>query len=177
MYTKTTLSKRKFLAASAAGFCSSLLLTTPALAHRAARTETQVTLHEDGRVDIIHLMHTDDTKRALHHEGIIDKPNILGLKARAQVALYVSEHFALYSNDTPVELDLIGAEIEGPNVYIYQEGRYDSPVDTLSINANMLRELIGNQTNSVNIKFTNESGPQTRSLDFKGRDKRKNIFS
>jgi len=176
MRAPKSLSKRQFLVVSAAGMSAAFFPFMPAMAHRAARTETDIKIYEDGRIDIIHLMHTDDTKRALFTGGIINKPDILGLKARAQVALYVAETFAMFSEDAPIELELIGAEIEGPNVYIYQQGKVDSSVDTLSIDAAMLREFIDNQTNSVNIKFKTESGPQTHSLDFTGRDGRKNIL-
>ncbi len=166
-----TFTKRDFLAATAAGFCLSAAL--PASAHRAARTETEVTLYEDGRIDIIHLMHTDDTQRALYETGLLEKPDLLSLKARAKAALYVSEHFAIFANDKAIELELIGAEIEGHNYYIYQQGRTNASLEQLAIEASMLRELIDTQTNSVNIK----ANRQTYSLDFKNRDGRKTIVS
>jgi len=166
------ITKRKFLAVTAAGFYASTLPTL-SWAHRAARTETEVTLYDDGRIDVIHLMHTDDTKRALFDVGILDKPDLLGLKARAKVALYVESHFSIFANDTPVELEVIGAEIEGPNFYVYQQGHTDAPAKDISLEASMMRELIHSQTNSVNIKH----GGETYSLDFRGRDGRKHIIS
>jgi len=167
----SSISKRKFLAVSAAGICTSIA-ASPVWAHRAARTETEITFHSDGRIDIIHLMHTDDTKRALYESGIIEKPDLLSLKARAQAALYVEDNFAIYAGEKPIYMEIIGAEIEGPNFYVYQQGLTDAPVKDLSIEAAMLREFISTQTNSVNVKI----GTLTQSLDFTGRDGRKKIL-
>ncbi len=142
----------------------------PALAHRLARTETDVRFKGDGSVTIIHAYHVQDVQDALYTAGIIDRPDISGLRARAKLALYTAEHFAIWVNETPIELDLIGAEVEGGTVYVYQEATEAYP-GALRIKAAMLRDLVHDQRNSVNVDLAGK----ITTLEFRGDDSLKTL--
>lgn len=154
--------RRTFLA----GFSASCLLgvAPAAFAHRAARTETEVKIHPDGQVDVIHVYHLQDAKDALYQAGLIETPDLTPLRARAQLALYTNDRFAVMNGETSVELETIGAEIEGDSVYIYQQGQTRS--GPFAIKAEMLRELLHGQINSVNVIRNGK----TVTLDFRGDD-------
>jgi hypothetical protein len=156
---------RRIIVAGALAIAAS----APAYAHRLARTETEVRISPDGTVSVIHVYHLQDAQSALFHAGLIDQPDLSSLRARAKLALYTEQRFAIAASDINAELEIIGADIEGDSVYIYQEGQIgDGP---LSVDARMLRDLIKTQSNSVNIV----RGRQTVTLDFSGDDGPKQV--
>lgn len=138
--------------------------TVPAFAHRLARTETEIRIEADGQLSIIHVYHLQDAQNALYKAGLIERPDLMSLQSRAKLALYTESSFALLENGQPVTLTLIGAEVQGDSIYVYQEGT--TTADALSVDARMLRELIKGQSNSVNIIRNN----RTVTLDFRGDD-------
>lgn len=151
------------------GAIAAFAVVVPASAHRLARTETEIRIAPDGAVSVIHVYHLQDAQSALFQAGIIAQPDLSSLRARAKLALYTQERFTVAANGIPATLDIIGAEIEGDNVYVYQDGLI-SP-GALSIDARMLRDLIKAQSNSVNIIRDG----RTLTLDFAGDDGPKQV--
>ena len=156
--TPTRLTRRAVMAGATA------FAAVPALAHRLARTETDVRIAEDGTVGVTHVYHLQDAQSALFEAGLIDAPDLGSLRAQARLALYTEEHFALLVDGRPSPLSIVGAEIEGDSVFVYQEGSV-AP-GPLSVKAGMLRDLLERQINSVNVV----RGGRTVTLDFKGDD-------
>jgi hypothetical protein len=149
------------------GGIAALTVATPALAHRLARTETEIRISTDGTVTVVHVYHLQDAQSALFHAGFIDQPDLSSLRARAKLALYTQERFAISAKGELANLQIIGAEIEGDSVYIYQDGQISD--GALTIDARMLRDLIKTQSNSVNIirdgttvtlDFSEDDGPK-----------------
>lgn len=156
------------------GGIAALSFAVPTLAHRLARTETEIRIADDGAISVVHVYHLQDAQSALFQAKLIDQPDLSSLRARAKLALYTQERFAVAAGDGPVPLDIIGAEIEGDSVYIYQEGQIQEDQigdGTLTIDARMLRDLIKNQSNSVNILRYD----QTMTLEFSGDDGSKQV--
>ncbi|MEL6687087.1 MAG: DUF6702 family protein [Pseudomonadota bacterium] len=142
---------------------------SPAFAHRLARTETEVRVQADGKIEVTHIYHVHDVQRAFFEAGLIDSPDLTPLEARARLALHTRDHFKLRSADGDITLDIIDAEIIGHHAYLYQEGIASGPID--SVSATMLRDLISTQINSVNLIIDGE----TTTLDFSGTDGSKRI--
>ena len=135
-------------AALLGGACA--LLATPALAHRVKRVESEVVFRDDGSVSVTHVYHAQDAQDALFGAGLIDKPDIAGLRERAKLALYTGETFALTVGGEVVPLDVLGAELLGNSVYVYQEA--DAvPDGTVAVRAAMLHGLLFGQINSVTV--------------------------
>lgn len=150
------------------------LPTAPAFAHRLTTTETRVDIKRTtGKVEVVHTFHTHDTETALFDAGVIEKADLTLLRPRAQMALYVEKTFELFENGKAVPLKLLGAEFEKRNVYTYQEGMLKTPFQTLSVSASMMRPLIKNQINNVDVYIDG----QVTSLQFRGADERKNILA
>jgi len=151
------------------GGIAATMAAAPSFAHRLARTETEVRISPDGTIAVIHVYHLQDAQSALFHAGLIDQPDLSSLRARAKLALYTERNFAVAAGDVSATLEIIGAEIEGDSVYIYQEGQIGG--GPLTVDARMLRDLIKTQSNSVNIV----QGGQTITLDFSGDDGPKQV--
>ena len=123
-----------------------------------------MTISSNDEVSIVHVYHLQDAQSALFKIGLIDRPDLGSLRARAQLALYTEASFTLAEGGVPIELEIIGAEIQGDSAYVYQQGLIGN--GALSVDARMLRSLLKGQSNSVNIV----RGGTTVTLDFSGDD-------
>ena len=138
------------------GAGAAVLLPAPALAHRVNRAETTVEFssepggREDGYVSVTHIFHAADAQDALYRAGLIKRPDIADLRARARLALHVEETFQILVNEVEQPLSTVGAEIIGNNVYVYQEATGVYP-GQLHIRAGMLHGLVRGHRNDVTV--------------------------
>lgn len=123
-----------------------------------------------GSIEVIHRLHTHDAELgiiAIVGDRTLTLDKLIG---RAQLAIYVEQHFLLARLDDDgvgalLKLDLIGAEIEGEFVLVYQEYRGQLP-SQFAVHNNILRDVFPEQVNHVNIAL----GGEVRSLIFRGDD-------
>ena len=71
----------------------------PAMAHDAPRVETEVVLNAENIVEVTHVLQLSTSQRMLYKAGVIDKNDLSGLKARAQLAPCL-----LYTSPSPRDL-------------------------------------------------------------------------
>ena len=167
------LSRRRTLQ-SISGAAIVAALPASAFAHREKKTLTTIEWNADkNMLYVIHSYHLHDAETALAAKGIIDRPDLFSLKARAKLALYTAKHFSLTSNGQEIELDILGAETEAKTVYVYQQAKLDAPPTELIISAAMLRDIIPGQLNNVDVKLNGE----TRSVQFKKNDGPKKVLA
>jgi hypothetical protein len=100
-------------------------------------------------------------------EGRISLENLVG---RAQLALYVEGRFSIASQDaggvrSRLPLGLVGAELDGEFVLVYQEFAGELPAK-VAIRNDILRDVFPEQVNHVNIA----TGGEVRSATFSGDD-------
>lgn len=122
---------------------------------------------------VIHSYHLHDVETELSAHGVIDKPDLFSLKARAKLALYTAKHFSLVSGGEALELEILGAETEGRTVYVYQQVKLDKAPEALIVTASMLREIIPGQLNNVDVTL----GQDIRSVQFKDGDGPKKVLA
>lgn len=68
----------------------------------------------------------------------------------ARIALYVENHFSILGEQGPLDIELIGAELIGNYIFIYQE--WIEPLSpNIFIKNDILREIYPLQINQVNI--------------------------
>lgn len=147
---------------------------TPALAHRLTTTESRVDISlKTGRVEVVHTLHVHDAEIALAKANIIDSPNLVSLKERAQMALYIDQTFALFHNDEEVELTLLGAELEKRNVVTFQEGQLPLPLGNLAVSAKMMRAFVPHQINNVDVAIDG----RVTSVQFRGDEGTKKLLA
>ena len=149
-------------------------LPVSAAAHRQKTTLSSVEWDAaDKMLYVIHSYHLHDAETALAATGIIDRPDLTSLKARAHLALYTAKTFSLFSNGKDIKLEILGAENEGRTVYVYQQAKLDKAPRSLTVTASMLREIIPGQLNNVDVTLN-----QTlRSLQFKDGDGPKKVLA
>lgn len=124
---------------------------TPVLAHDAPRVETEVAFTAQNQLEVTHVLQLSTTQRLLFKAGIIEKDDLTGLKARAQLALYAAERFDIIADGETVSLDVLGAEIEGGHVYVYQIGDLAELPDVWEARNAILRDLNPRFDNTINV--------------------------
>ena len=145
-----------------------------AWAHRQKYTLSQVTWDNDTSfLSVTHSFHLHDAEIALAAAGLIEKPDLLSLKARARLALYTAKHFKLFSSSEPIALKLIGAEAEGRHVYVYQQAQLKEKPTNLSIQCELLRDIVEGQINNVDVDLSGI----VKSVKFTGDDGIKNVLA
>lgn len=152
--------RRRAVVAAVAAAALGLALT--ASAHREPGSLTSIEWNEaSGKTEIIHRLHSHDAELGIG--AVLGRPNLsaLDLTGRAYIALYVEERFHIAGSDGVLPLDLIGAELVGDHILIYQEYAGRLPRN-FRIRDDILRDAYPAQINQVNI----EDGNATHSLLF-----------
>lgn len=148
-----------------------LFAAAATLAHRAPGSVSTIEFNpRSGMTEIVHRLHLHDAELGV--ASVLEDPSLSlsNLKSRARVALYASERFELKAGDEPLTLDIVGAEISGDYLVVYQEreGRLSGRID---IRDDILRDAFPRQVNQVNI----DSRGTVRTLSFSGEDRWKSF--
>lgn len=128
---------------------------TSVAAHEAARVETEVKLSAQGIVNVTHVLQLSAAQRLLYKADEIDQNDMTGLRSRAQAALYASERFELFADDKLIPLNILGAEVHGGHLYIYQTGSLSSTPAKWSAKNSILRDLSPRFDNLINVPTAN----------------------
>lgn len=172
----SSLNRRGVLRSFPAIALTGAMIATPytAAAHSLTTTETRVDINTlTGKVEVVHTLHIHDAEIALAKAGIIDSPELVSLKERAQMALYIGETFKLFHKGENVELTVLGAELEKRNVLTFQEGQLSLPLGDISISAEMMRGFVSHQINNVDVAIDGK----VTSLQFRGADGTKKLLA
>ncbi|WP_017930239.1 DUF6702 family protein [Robiginitomaculum antarcticum] len=147
---------------------------SPAWAHRQKLTYTEIEwLAEAKEIGVTHRLHMHDAARALVAENLLDAPVLTDLRAQAILALYISEQFAIYGADgTRIALTLIGAQIDGSDIFVFQTAALNAPPRGLSIFCEILHGAYASQKNHVTVNLPGE----IHTLTFKVKDPVKTVF-
>lgn len=100
-------------------------------------------------------------------EGRVSLDTLVG---RAKLALYVEDRFSIapFADGRPgarLPLELLGAELDGEFVLVYQEFSGELPA-AIAIRDDILRDVFPEQINHVNVA----TGGEVRSVTFSDRD-------
>lgn len=140
---------------AAALLCLGLAVAMPAQADRERLSVSNVAWSAPAQtLEITHRIHLHDAQQALVRAGLLDEPDLTPLRNRAQLALFVGEQFRLAVEDNDIALDILGAEIDGNYVYIYQQAEMLAAPDALYIESNILRTVFSDQSNHVNVTLS-----------------------
>lgn len=149
-----------------------LCVTTAGHADRQPGSLSTIKLNAaTGNVEIIHRLHTHDAELGVIAALDDRSLSIEQLVGRAQLALYVEERFVVAGTDgneinAPLDLTLIGAELDGEFVLVYQEFKGELPAQ-IAVRDDILRDVFPEQVNHVNIVL----GGKVRSMTFSDRDR------
>lgn len=173
MQTKT-LQRRSILAAALAG-AACLAVPMPALAHRKKRAITTIEWNANTNLlEVTHVLHLHDAEQALARLGQLKSPDLTPLRSRAQLALYAQKQFSISQlNGDIIDLNIVGAEIQSGQAYIYLEAPLKSVPKGLLIKNSLLQDMYLEQTNLVNVLL----GTEVRSLTFFTGDLEKKVLA
>jgi len=155
-------------------FFFGLLLFAPLLlAHRTPEGLTTIERNPNtGTIEITHRFHLHDAEEAM--QVILSDGNLTleSIEGRAKLALHVESAFQIIDgeSETPVSLHLIGAQIEGDNVLVFQECTNDLP-RLIKITHDALRDAFPQQANTLNLKLDS----RIRTLVFRDANKWKTL--
>ena len=121
-------------------------------------------------IEIIHRLHSHDAELGLAAVLGDSRFSLETVVGRAQLALYVEERFSLAAHEdgqpgSRLPLELLGAELDGEFVLVYQEFAGELPV-ALDIRNDILRDVFPSQVNHVNVA----TGGTVRSVTFSNDD-------
>ena len=143
---------------------AALGLAQVAWAHRAPGSLTTIEWNEtSGCTEIIHRLHSHDAELGVASILGVSKFSIIDTEARAQAALYVESRFHIEQENLELTLELVGAELVGQYLFVYQElpKRLDAKI---RVRNDILRDVYAEQINQVNIN----DGGVVRTLTFAG---------
>jgi len=104
-------------------------------------------------IEVMHRFNLHDAEHAV--KALFNKhADILNDETTQQeFAQYVSEHFALLdSENEPLNLSLVGFELEGKHFWVYQETAQPPALAGLKIRHDALRDLWPTQVNTLNVE-------------------------
>lgn len=139
-----------------------LCAALPAAAHRAPGSLSTIDFNaHSGMLEVVHRLHLHDAEIGV--ATVLNDPSLSlsQLESRARVALYVEERFQIMSGNAVLGLRLVGAEISGDYLMVYQERNGPLPA-VVRVRDDILRDAFQGQINQVNIA----DGSTVRTLTF-----------
>jgi len=104
-------------------------------------------------IEVMHRFNLHDAEHAVKvlfdkHADIMDDTT-----TQQAFADYVSTHFALLNSEkAPLELGLVGFELDGKHFWVYQETAQPPVLEGLMIRHDALRDLWPTQVNTLNVE-------------------------
>jgi hypothetical protein len=118
-----------------------------------AAISTVTFVNRNNTIEVIHRFYSHDAEHALssltgHHVDILQDG-----EAQQAFGRYVAEHFQLSVQDeTELPLSLVGVELEGDFIWVYQETPIPGQLNELSISDSALLDVMPGQVNTVNVE-------------------------
>ncbi len=141
------------------------LVAFPAGAHQHKLVVSTIAINERSqRMEVMHQIPVHDAEHALRRGGT-HSPDIVGSEeSRRTFASYVADRFRLTVNGDPIELVLVGSEITGGSLWVYQEAPAPAADAIVSVNSQILTDIWSRQENHVNLG----GGTDVTTLVFRG---------
>lgn len=144
-----------------------LPLAGPAAAHQQKITLTSIAHNErTGMLEVEHRVPLHDAEHALVAQGVRAPDIINDLDSRRAVARYVASRFSVMHKGQAVSLTLLGSEIDGGRLVVYQEAPSPGAGAELRINSQILTDVWARQENRVNLGV----GTEVETLIFRDGD-------
>lgn len=145
-----------------------------AFAHKQKAAVTEVMFNiRSGTIEIAHRFIIHDAEHAISEVAGDRRDLINDPEAQQLFAEYVASHFDLSLNDRPSEVTLLGAEVEGGHIWVYQEAPAPIFVTRIALSQSALTEVWTGQINTVNVRtgdvvqtltFSSDAGLKTLPL-------------
>jgi hypothetical protein len=139
---------------------------TTVFAHQLQVAMTTVSFKTaSGTIEVIHRFYTHDTEQVLSQLAGKQVDLLDDGVMQRQFGRYVSENFQLTDQASkPLPLSLVGVELEGDFIWVYQETAIPAKLRELTVLNTALLDTLPNQVNTVNV----ECGNVISTLEFSG---------
>lgn len=129
-----------------------LLLAAPLAAHQ-QKLAISILAHNErtGMLEVVHQVPLHDAEHALRALGFRQADIINDTESRRAFARYVAERFELSAEGAEVELALLGSEIDGGSLYVYQEAPSPGRGSAIEVRSLILTDIWARQENRVNL--------------------------
>jgi len=147
-----------------------LALVVPAAAHQQKAAITAIEHNpRTGMIEVVHTIPLHDAEHALRTQGRKSADIVADIESRREFARYAAERFSLLVDDRELALTLLGTEVSGGSLLVFQEGPSPGVGAELTIQAQVLTDVWLRQVNSVNVG----RGTSPETLVFRGGDRAK----
>jgi len=141
----------------------------PAASHRLHFAWTSVTFDaRDSMLRLEHRFHEHDAAEWLRMQTA-RRVDITALESQARFALHVSDAFNVHLEGRPLALETIGAELEGPWLFVYQQAPTDADPMTLrnglAFSSRVLMALHPDQRHHVDARLGNHHASAVLTLE------------
>ncbi|MEO1730588.1 MAG: DUF6702 family protein [Pseudomonadota bacterium] len=133
-------------------FLLALVLAVPASAHQQKVTISTVSHNpRTGMIEVIHRVPLHDAEHALENQGVRAPDVVNDIENRRAVARYVAQRFSISHDGEKIVFKLLGTEIDGGRLVVYQEARSPGGGSELLIHSQILTDVWARQENRVNL--------------------------
>ncbi|MEP0355579.1 MAG: DUF6702 family protein [Paraglaciecola sp.] len=132
-----------------------LLFTAFSLCAHQQKTSISTVLFNPrtNNIEIMHRFRVHDAEHAAKEIFGKDADMIDSESTQKQFSNYVNERFSLFdSQQQPIELKVVGHELEGNFFWVYQETTQPTKLENLTIRHDALRDLWPEQVNTINVE-------------------------
>lgn len=147
--TKTTMNKIVFWA------IGTLLFVAFSLSAHQQKTAISTVLFNPRteNIEIMHRFRVHDAEHAVKEIFGKDADIIDSKKTQQQFGDYVNQRFNLFDSDKQsLPLKMVGVELDGKFLWVYQETTQPTKLDNMTIRHNALRDLWPEQINTINVE-------------------------
>ena len=124
----------------------------PAFAHQQKITISTVEHNpRTGLLEVIHRVPLHDAEHALERQGERAPDIIANTQSRRAFAVYVAERFSIAVDGKTLDLVVLGSEIDGGNLLVYQETPSPGIGAEIQVRSQILSDVWARQVNRVNL--------------------------
>lgn len=104
-------------------------------------------------IEVMHRFRVHDAEHAVKEIFGKDADILDSKETQQQFGDYVNQRFNLYdSHEQPLPLKMVGVEVDGKFLWVYQETTQPTQLDNMTIRHNALRDLWPEQINTINVE-------------------------
>ena len=151
---------------------SLIFISLSTLAHRQHFASTNILWNAKTSImEIEHRVHEHDAAKMLSRlsrgQTDLTKP-----EAQAKFALYVANHFKIYNGESKLTPSLLGAEIIGHHIYVYQELQLTELPVHFAFETSILMDLFDDQIHIISLRVAEN----VRTIEFDKYSSRQRVF-
>ncbi len=147
-----------------------LMIAVPAAAHQQKVTVSTVEHNaRSGMIEVVHRVPLHDAEHALRRLGAPSADIIEDGASRLAFEIYVSLNFSIDVDGSEIAMTLLGSEVEGGYLLVFQEAPSPGPGSELLVRSALLTDIWTRQTNRVNVG----AGTSPQTLIFRPGDRAK----